>query len=144
MDYKFFLIPIIVMIITQVVKVIIETIKDGEFNWQRINGYGGMPSSHSAMVTSLAITVGYYQGVSSPIFAVAIIVALLTIRDAYGFREQLGHHGKILNKLIKELPDEKEYKFPILKETFGHKTIEVIVGIIFGIVLSLLFIQILL
>lgn len=134
MNYQLWLIPLIVMIIAQALKVVF--VKSNTWDWdrlKRINQYGGMPSSHSAMVTSLATVLAYYQGLNSASFAVALILALITIRDASGFRQAIGQHGAMINKLIKELPDDEEYKFPILGETFGHKTIEVIGGIIFGL-----------
>lgn len=136
MNYALFAIPIIVMIVVQTSKVLFYR---GAWGWERlkkINAYGGMPSSHSAMVTSLVFVLGYYEGLSSPAFAVAVIVALITIRDANGFRQQVSQHSSVINKLIKELPDKEEYKFPVLKEIFGHKTTEVIGGILAGIVLS--------
>ncbi len=135
MQYQLFLIPIIVMIINQIIKVIVEMFK-GEFSWPSLLSYGGMPSSHAAIVTSLTIVMGYYNEIKSPEFAITIILAILIIRDASGIRLQLGNHGKILNKLIKELPDKKEYKFPVLNERFGHKNIEVAIGIIISIILT--------
>lgn len=142
MQYQLFTIPIIVMLINQFIKLIIELIR-GEFKWPSVLSYGGMPSSHAAVVTSLTIVIGDYNGISSPEFAIAIILAILIIRDASGIRLQLGNHGKILNQLIKELPDKKEYKFPVLNERFGHKNIEVIVGIILSAVLTIALINIL-
>ena len=142
MDYKLFLIPILVMVLNQVIKVIIEIIK-GDFSWPAILSYGGMPSSHAALVTSLATAVGYYQGISSPAFAVSLIIAIIITRDASGIRYQLGTQGQTINKLIKELPDSREYHFPVLGEKFGHKNIEVFIGIVVGLVLTSLIIMIL-
>lgn len=136
MDYRLFAIPILVMIVVQFSKVLFY---QGSWGWERlkkINAYGGMPSSHSAMVTSLAFTIWYFEGFASPAFAVALVLAMITIRDANGFRQQVSRHSTVINKLIKELPDTEEYKFPVLKEIFGHKTTEVIAGILAGIILS--------
>ena len=138
MNWQLFLIPLLVMFLIQVSKVIFYK---GPWDWyrlKRINAYGGMPSSHSAMVVSLVATLGHYYGPQTPSFAVAIILALITIRDAYGFRQAIGKQGAVINQLVKELPDDREYQFPILGEKFGHKTIEVFVGIIVGIILSYL------
>ncbi|MBT4349515.1 divergent PAP2 family protein [bacterium] len=137
MNYQLFLIPLAVMFIVQVLKIFTHT-KDG-WTWKRlsrINTYGGMPSSHAAMVTSLAVITGYYDGLQSSTFAITLILALIIIRDAFGFRQAIGQQGKVINNLVKELPDEQEYKFPVLGEKFGHKTVEVIAGIIVGIILS--------
>jgi uncharacterized protein len=135
MEYKLFAIPLLIMLINQGIKVIIEMFK-GNFSLPSILSYGGMPSSHAALVVSLATVMGYYQGMDSPEFAIAIIITLFTLRDASGIRWHLGTHGKILNQLIKELPDKKEYKFPVLNERFGHKNIEIIVGSLLSLVLT--------
>jgi len=65
---------------------------------------------------------------------------MLTIKDASGIRLHLGEQGKIINKLIKELPDKDEYKFPVMRERFGHKHIEVVVGIAVSFTLTMLLI----
>ena len=142
MNFKLFLIPIAVAVISQGIKSIID-ISKGKFTWSSLIGYGGMPSSHSALVTSLATVMGYYQGLDSPAFAIALILALLTMKDASGIRWHLGSQGKTINKLIKELPDEKEYNFPVLPERFGHKNTEIFAGILVGFILTFLAIWIL-
>jgi len=128
MEYKLFLIPLVIMVINQGLKVVVDMFR-GEFSWPSVFSYGGMPSSHAA------------EGLDSPAFAISLILALLTIRDAVGIRWHLGTHGKILNRLVKELPDSEEYRFPILKERFGHKSTEVIVGMMVGFALTVLAIQ---
>jgi acid phosphatase family membrane protein YuiD len=140
MDYRLFIIPLLIMVVNQAIKTLVDLLK-GNFSWFSIFSYGGMPSSHAALVTSLTTVLGYYQGLNSPAFAVAIVVAVITLRDASGIRLHLGTHGLILNRLIKELPDEKEYTFPVLNEKFGHKNAEIIVGIMIGLLLTLLAIR---
>lgn len=140
MEYKLFAIPIIVMLLNQVIKVAVEAIR-GNWTWMSVFSYGGMPSSHSAIVVSLATVMWHYEGIDSPAFAIAVILALLTMRDATGIRWHLGNQGKAINRLIKELPDKKEYAFPVLGERFGHKTIEVIVGLFVGLILTGLIIE---
>lgn len=141
MLYQLFVIPLAVMILNQVVKVIIEMIK-GKFTWFSILSYGGMPSSHAAIVTSLVYCMAYFEGFDSPSFALALVLALLTIRDATGIRWQIGKNSKLINQLIKELPDEKEYHYPVLEERFGHKNSEVVVGILVGLLVTYTLIQI--
>jgi len=140
MEYKLFIIPIMVMLINQVLKVLVDAWR-GKWTWMSIFSYGGMPSSHASIVVSLATVMGYYQGIDSPVFAIAVILALLTMRDATGIRWQLGNQGKAINRLIKELPDNIEYKFPVLGERYGHKTTEVIVGALVGFIVSGLIIK---
>jgi len=134
-----FIIPLVVMIITQALKLFIEAAR-GNFSWSHLTGYGGMPSSHSAIVVSLSTTLGYYEGFASPAFAVSIILLSLVLRDAAGLRFQLGVHGHIINKLIKELPEREEYKFPVLTERLGHTLLEVSAGGVVGLILTVLMI----
>ena len=61
------------------------------------------------------------------------------MRDAIGLRGYLTMHGKVLNRLIKDLPDEKEYKYPVLEETIAHSFLQILIGGILGVVLTLLF-----
>ena len=139
MDARLFLIPIIALLINQVIKMVIEAFK-GNFTWFKLFDYGGMPSSHSALVTSLTIVMGYYYGLSHPAFAISLIFSLIIIKDASGIRLQLGEQGKIINQLIKELPDKKEYKYPVMPERLGHSNAQVIVGILVSALITSLLI----
>ncbi len=141
MNYQLFAIPLLVMIINQIIKVLLE-MRKGKFSWPVILSYGGMPSSHAAVVSSLTYVMGYYEGLQSPSFALALVLALLILRDATGIRWQLGNNSKIINRLIKELPDDREYTFPILHERFGHRNIEVFFGIIVGLLGAALLVKI--
>lgn len=142
MEYKLLLIPLAVLVVNQAVKMIIE-LSRGELTWPSLISYGGMPSSHSALVTSLATVMAHYRGMDSAAFAISFVLAILIIRDASGVRWQLGKQGHTINQLIKELPDDREYHFPVLREKFGHKNTEVLVGILLGLILSLLAINVL-
>ena len=138
MYYSLILIPIITAIIAQIIKVIISLARR-EFSWREINRYGGFPSSHTAMVVALITELLILEGLSSASLAVAVVVAILTIRDATGLRQHLGKHGKVLNKLIKELPDKREYKFPFLEERLGHTISEALGGAALAIIISLIY-----
>lgn len=108
----------------------------GNFNWHKSTHYGGMPSSHSALVTSLATAVYLAEGFGLA-FAVSVVLAVVVMRDTIGLRGYLSQHGRILNKLIKDLPDEEEYKYPVLEETIAHTWAQVVVGALLGIILTL-------
>lgn len=133
-NMQYIIIPIIVSLIVHLLKLVIDLFKK-RFSWQRATGYGGMPSSHSALVTALATAVYLADGISIT-FAISTILAILVIRDAIGLRGYLSSHGRILNKLIKDLPDEEEYKYPILEEKISHTWLQVIVGGILGILMT--------
>jgi len=130
-----YLIPFIVLVINQALKLIIESIR-GKFSWNHLASNGGMPSSHSSFAASAATVVYLSLGANSAIFALALTVALLFIWDAFTTRHQIGYQGNILNKLIKELPDKKEYQYPLLNERTGHSLSEVLVGTILGIAIA--------
>lgn len=97
--------------------------------------YSGMPSGHSAFVSSLATIIGIDQGFNSPVFALALAFAVLTINDALRLRQYLGQQGAVLNVLIEDLKDDQflDEKYPILKERIGHTVYDVSAGILLGI-----------
>lgn len=132
-------IPILVGIITQLTKFILFSIKHG-IKWNYLFTHGHMPSMHSALVTSLTIVVGYLGGINSGIFAFSLVFALIILDDALRIRMYLGDQGRYLNMLVQTLNlDVKQY--PRLKERVGHRWQEVSVGIIYGAILTILFIK---
>lgn len=135
------LLPIIAGILCQIIKLIISAAK-GKFSWGELNSYGGMPSSHAAFVSSLAIVAGYYEGWASVAFAIALIFAVLTIRDAIGFRRTLGKHAEVINHFVHNLPDDKKPEFERLSTRLGHTTLEALAGILIGIAIPLIWILI--
>lgn len=140
--YKIFIIPIIALIASQLLKIIIEAI-NGDFSWKNLDKYGGMPSSHSAFVISLLVVMGYTEGINSPAFSIAFVLATLTMRDATGLRHYLSNHSKVINLLIKKLPDKEELDFPHIEERLGHTKTQVFSGVIFGIIISFILLKIL-
>ena len=133
--FKLFLIPVIIAIIVQLIKVCLD-LSRGQISWSHITGYGGMPSSHAALVTSLATIAALTEGLDSSAFAISLVLAIVVIRDAFGLRGYLSQHSKILNRLIRELPDAEEYKYPILEERIAHTSAQLIVGGLLGILFA--------
>lgn len=133
---KYFFLPIIVSMLVHGIKLLIDLFK-GRFNWHHATHYGGMPSSHAALVASLATVVYLADGLNIA-FAISVVLAVVVMRDTIGLRGYLSSHGRILNKLIKDLPDEEEYKYPILEETIAHTWLQVIIGALLGIIFTLL------
>lgn len=99
---------------------------------------GGMPSSHSATVSSLAVAVGITHGVSSSLFAAVVIFAIIVMHDAAGIRRAAGKQAGVLNRITQSLNQLLENKFDQenLRELLGHTRIEVLVGAILGIVVA--------
>ena len=131
---KYIYIPFILWMGIQIFKVLYDLVKTKKFNFKRIMGAGGMPSSHSAVVVSITTLIGKYQGVDTPIFGLAIIMACIVMYDACGVRRAAGKQAAMLNKLI-ETPGltgiEVSEK---LVEVLGHTPIQVLVGALLGFI----------
>jgi len=138
--YYIIIIPILVGGITQITKYIFYTLRHG-WNLHYIMTHGHMPSAHTAFIISLTSSVGYYSGITSGAFTVAVALAIIVIDDAARLRVYMGDQGRYLNMLVRQLDIEE--KFPRLKERMGHRISEVIVGAIYGLLLTFILIQIL-
>lgn len=138
MTNKFLYVPLIVWFFIQTFKVIYELAKTKRFNFKRIIGAGGMPSSHTAVVTTLATMLGKSQGFDSPIFALSVVFALVVMYDAAGVRRAAGKQAHLLNKIL-ETPGLSSVEVQErLVEVLGHTPLQVIVGAIIGITVGLL------
>lgn len=133
-DYLIPFVPVMVSIITQTTKFIIFVIKHG-FKWEYFFTHGHMPSSHSSFAVSLVITVGYLENLASGAFAIALGMSMIILDDALRIRMYLGDQGRYLNMLVQNLHLDVK-KYPRLKERVGHRTSEVIAGLIYGAALT--------
>ncbi|MFH0929917.1 MAG: divergent PAP2 family protein [Candidatus Moraniibacteriota bacterium] len=140
-SYYIVIIPIAVGLITQTLKFILYSIRNG-LQFEYFFTHGHMPSSHTAFVISTLISIGYYEGTANGVFALACIFAFIIIDDALRLRMYLGDQGRYLNMLVDQLDVDKK-KFPRLKERIGHRISEVIVGAIIGFLLTLAFVRLL-
>lgn len=137
MKYIYIFIPFLTVFISQIIKFLVEGITNKKFNIYRlIDGSGGMPSSHSAIVTSLTTIVGLLNGFDSLYFAICLIFSAVVLYDSMGVRYETGKQAEIINLLIKSNKSFKE-KTTILKEKVGHKPIEVLCGCLLGIIVGL-------
>jgi uncharacterized protein len=139
--YNIFLVPIIVGCIVQLTKFIVYSTKHG-WNIRYALTHGHMPSAHTGFIVSLVASVGIYEGVTSGAFAIAVAFAVIVIDDAVRLRVILGDQGRYLNSLIQML-DIDIKKFPRLKERVGHRVSEVIIGGIYGFLLTILLAKVL-
>lgn len=135
-DYNMLIVPLVVGGILLTVKFVIFSAKHG-IKWEYFFSHGHMPSFHTGFVISTLTTIGYYQGTTSGVFALALIFAIIIIDDALRLRVYLGDQGRYLNRLIQELPINQQ-KFPRLKERIGHRISEVVIGGILGFALTLI------
>ncbi len=121
-------------VLAQTLKLLIDALLNGRVDWSRLLETGGMPSSHSATVSALAVGVGFASGWDSPLFAVAAILALIVMYDATGIRRQAGKQAELLNLFVREFQHlfEKGFAPGPVKELLGHSYLEVLVGAILG------------
>lgn len=133
---KYIYIPLIVWFCIQTFKVIYDLVTTKKLNFKRIMGAGGMPSSHSAVVTCLATMIGKNVGFDTPIFAMSLIFAMVVMYDAAGVRRAAGKQASLLNKII-ETPGLSGVQVQEkLVEVLGHTPLQVIVGAIIGIMVG--------
>ena len=123
----------------QVLKTIINCILMKKFQAERLWGAGGMPSSHSALVCSMTIAAGRSLGFSSPVFAIAVVMALIVMYDAMGVRRETGKQAQLLNTVFFEniLNIDGVVLQEKLKEYVGHTPLQVAAGAVLGIGLAL-------
>ena len=128
--------PVTSWLVAQVLKVIINAIIHKKLDWERLVGDGGMPSGHSATVSSLAMFALLKSGPGSFEFAVCAILAIIVCHDAMGVRHETGKQAVLINELIEGFQKMKvEHKLPAieLKEFVGHTPLQVAAGITLGV-----------
>ena len=119
------------------IKAVINLIINKKFIWKLFFSDGGMPSNHSAAVTSTATAVALQCGMDSPVFAVSMILALIVMHDATGVRQETGKQAKVINNMVKLLDSMGRGELTpeeTLKEFVGHTGRQVMVGALWGIV----------
>ena len=138
-EYKYIILPISTWFFIQLFKLIYDLVTTKKFNFKRILWAGGMPSSHSAVVTSLATLIGKNEGIESSVFAVSLVFACVVMYDAAGVRRAAGKQAKLLNKIVETPELTKVQVSEKLVEALGHSPKQVIVGAIIGVVVGLIF-----
>ncbi len=136
---KIFFIVLFAWIFSCVLKGFLVWVKDKKLDMTRFMGPGGMPSSHSTIVTSLATCIGLKMGFDSPVFVVCCAFALVVMYDASGIRRAAGQQARMINMIIDAWeetdPLEKQIR---LKELLGHTPLEVTAGALLGILIAVL------
>lgn len=129
---------LIAWFIAQFSKPFLQYLRTREWAWSWFFSAGGMPSTHSAVITAATTAIGIQMGVTSPEFAVCVAVSMIVLYDAAGVRRQAGEHARVINAIIDDLAHGHPLKEENLKELLGHTPSEVIVGSMLGITVSLL------
>lgn len=124
--------------IAQVLKVLIFFLQERQLDLWRLVSAGGMPSSHSALVSALATEVALIEGVQSITFAVAVVFAAVVMYDAAGIRQAVSIQARILNRMLDEYFKRQRFSEERLRELLGHTRVEVFFGSLLGISIALL------
>lgn len=124
--------------LAQILKVLIEYIIIRKWNWALLFQAGGMPSSHSAMVSSTSLSVGMVIGFDTGVFALSAVLAMIVIYDATGIRRQAGKQAVLINNMIDEITKGKIPPQDRLKEVLGHTPGEAFMGTLLGLVIAFL------
>ncbi len=116
----------------QILKVFTNYFRHRKMEVERLVGAGGMPSSHSALVVALTMSVGLNFGWDSPLVALSCVLAAIVMYDAAGVRNAAGKQAKVINKLVREHPAPRVAREGKLKELLGHTPVEVVAGAFLG------------
>lgn len=127
MDLSYALTPFATWLVAGGVKFIVNSFREGRAAFGQI-GYGGMPSNHSAIVSSMAALIAIKQGIGNGMFGVAVTLAFIVILDARGLRRHVGSHAAALNQLTRERGDNRA-----LRERVGHSIPEITAGVGVGV-----------
>jgi len=127
MDMSYAATPFLAWLVAGVLKFTINSVKAGQLAFGLI-GYGGLPSNHSAIVSSVAALIALKEGFEHPAFGVALALAFIVMLDANSLRRQVGKHAEAINRLNADRPDTTP-----LRERMGHTRIEIAAGILVGV-----------
>jgi len=125
--------------LAQTLKVLIYVTHERRLNLRYLASSGGMPSSHSSLVTALATGVAITEGARTPLFAVAALFAAVVMYDAAGVRQSVSIQARILNRMLDELFTERAFNEKRLRELIGHTPVEVFAGAVLGFVVAVVF-----
>jgi acid phosphatase family membrane protein YuiD len=122
--------------LAQIIKIPLDFFRTRRWNWALLFTTGGMPSSHSALMTATTHAIGLYYGFANPLFALAVAVTMIVVYDAANVRRQAGIHAQRINIIFDELLRGHPINEKDLREVLGHTPLEVAGGILFGLVIA--------
>ncbi len=137
-DNKVLIAVLIAWLFAQILKIPTEYLRSRRWMWAMLFAPGGMPSSHSALLVSGTLAVGLYHGFDEPLFGIAVAITMIVTHDAAGVRRQAGMHAERINVLFEELLTGHIWDENDLKEVIGHTPLEVVGGIILGLIVALI------
>ena len=134
--YEYLIVPFFVWFGIQLFKVIYDRCETKKWHWRRLFGFGGMPSSHSAIVICITTLLGKKYGIDSPLFAMSFIFSMIVMADAAGVRKNVGEQAKVLNDILES---NGKTNYQKLQEMTGHTPFQVVVGALIGLLAGLIF-----
>lgn len=137
-DNRILIAALVAWAIAQLSKTLFELFRYRQLKLSRLVSSGGMPSSHSALVTGLATATGRVTGIDSAAFAIAVVLASIVMYDAAGVRRAVSIQARILNQMIDEAFQGKPFAEKRLRELIGHTPIQVLVGGLLGVGVALI------
>lgn len=137
--YIYIIFPLLSFALAQTTKILLKS-RHQKIHFKSLFAYSDMPSGHTAIVASLATIIALIDGVYSPLFALSFVFASVVITDAVGLRTYLGQHGKTLNVLVKDLKEDEflDRTYPKQLEHIGHTPLQVFIGALIGVLVSLI------
>lgn len=131
MDLSYILTPFIAWLTAGCLKFAINSLRAKKLAFGLI-GYGGLPSNHSAIVSSMTALIAFKEGISHPAFGVALTLSFIVILDASSLRKQVGKHAVAINQLSQDLNTSRTS----LRERMGHTPVEIVAGVITGCLIA--------
>ena len=126
----------IAWLLAQVIKIPLDYLRTRRWNWALLFTTGGMPSSHSCLMTSTTLAIGLYNGFDNPVFALGVAITMIVTYDAAGVRQQAGIQAQRINVLFDELLHGHPINQKDLREVIGHTPLEVLGGILLGLIVA--------
>lgn len=130
MDLSYALTPFLAWLMAGVLKFLVNSLRAGKLAFGLI-GYGGLPSNHSAIVSSTTALIAFKEGLAHPALGVAVTLAFIVMLDASSLRRQVGKHAQAINALV-----ANSLERPPLRERMGHTRLEIVAGIAVGIAVA--------
>jgi acid phosphatase family membrane protein YuiD len=122
--------------LAQIIKIPLDFFRTRRWNWALFFTTGGMPSSHSSLMTATTLAIGLYHGFDHPVFALGVAITMIVTYDAAGVRQQAGIHAQRINVLFDELLHGHPINQRDLREVIGHTPLEVAGGILLGLIVA--------
>lgn len=132
---KYIILPFVAWIMAGSFKFLINYLRYGK-KAKNLIGYGGFPSTHTTILSSVVVFSGLSEGFESPVFLLGIGALLIVVIDAHGLRQKVGQQAKIINDLQRKVFDND---VEVLREKIGHTWIEIFGGLLYGSLLAGIF-----